>query len=66
MADETKQFPAFSTRDRTLQENMTIPVSRRDGGSNLDPCCAGPNGEIQQASVGKMGLDAALKLLKKK
>jgi hypothetical protein len=66
MADETKQFPAFSTRDRSLPENQIIPLSRRDSGSHLDECCAGPDGEIMQASAGKMGLDAAWKFLKKK
>jgi hypothetical protein len=62
---ENPKVPCMSLRDPAEPTNQTIPLSMRDSGSNLDPCCAGPGGGIQDASAGKMGLDAALRLLKK-
>jgi hypothetical protein len=55
----------MSLRDPAEPTNQTVPLSMRSSGQELDECCAGPGGGIQEASAGKMGLDAALRLLKK-
>jgi hypothetical protein len=61
MASE-KVCPSMSLlRDPNEPTNQTIPLSMRDSGNNLDPCCAGPGGGIQEAGAGKMGVDKALR-----
>ena len=64
MSDETVCPQKSLLRDMSEPCNQTIPKSMRDSGSNLDECCAGPGGGIQEASAGKMGLDGVLKELK--
>jgi len=66
MAQETVRPCMSLLRDPNEPTNQTIPLSQRDSGNNLDECCSGPNGGIQDASAGKMGLDGVLKELKRK
>jgi hypothetical protein len=62
---ENPKTLCMSLRDPAEPTNQTVPLSMRTSGQELDECCAGPGGGIQQASAG-MGLDHALKQLKKK
>jgi hypothetical protein len=64
MENDSKKLP-MSLRDPALPTNQTVPLSMRTSGQELDECCSAPGGGIQQASAG-LGLDHALKQLKKK
>jgi len=61
MADENVCPKVSLLRDMSEPCNQTVPKSMRTSGQELDECCAGPGGGIQEASAGKMGLDGVLK-----